>query len=63
MTSICLLDNLLPSNYSVQSYEIKFLKPIFPQQELTAALTIKGVDFEMKVESMGVGITNVQGRL
>jgi 3-hydroxybutyryl-CoA dehydratase len=40
MVSITLLNQLIPSIFNIKSLSVRFVKPIYPQYELTATLNI-----------------------
>jgi acyl dehydratase len=41
MTSLVFLSHLLPKTYKVSSFTVRFMKPIYPNYELTSELKIK----------------------
>jgi len=52
MTSIIFLNQLLPKNYKVLEFNIRFYKPIYPEDELFGDLEIKSNhEFEFNVSN------------
>jgi acyl dehydratase len=41
MTSIVMLNHLLPSTLTIREFKIRFQKPIYPGDELAAELTVQ----------------------
>jgi acyl dehydratase len=62
MTAIVMLNHLLPSNQTIKEFQIKFIKPIYPEDELTAQLSIsQGQEFELRLSKEDQTITVVKG--
>lgn len=49
MTSLIFMNQLMPKEYKVVSFMIRFMKPIYPGYELNSELTVEGDDFELVV--------------
>ncbi len=63
MTSLIFMNQMMPEGYKVDSFTIRFMKPIYPGYELTSELVVEGEEFEMLVGRGEEKITNIKGKL